>query len=860
MKIPIPYVSLHFIRLVKAVPVFVLMLCSMLCPAQQQPAPGTPAYQAQKAAGTLPVPVLTPRQKNYPVLRDARTDTVTDTTAVNVGLSAVRAADHAAAAVTAAATAAATACLIEDPTNDVSFRVLPANDDGSTPAVSLPFTFNLFGNNYTQLYINNNGNVTFDASNGDFTATGFPSSFDMIAPFWADVDTRGFGSGLVYYKAEATRFTIIWYQVGYYDSKADKRNTFKLILTDGTDAIIGAGNNVAFFYGNMQWTTGDASGGTDGFGGSPATVGLNNGQGEGACFYYQLGRFGKTGTEFVDPFTTAGVDYLDNQCFFFDASTIEDVSADFTVTNLVCAMDFVPSVYNPQNCEIYLYWWDFGDGDVSYDWNPVHTYAGPGTYTVSFNLLYTCGVCFDDPLMVEQEVVIRGSEDALIDTLIAVTTDVRAEVISASAATYSDSWPLQQADASLNDTHGFLNGSRGVWRNEGAHVYDVPRTQSSPPTLKTDGTFSLDHFNWASADAQVIPHWIKANTVTHYSPFSYEVENQDVLGVYSSALYDYGGHLPSANGVNMRHREMAFTGFEYLTGQASGNWVFGVDPLPLYYVYPTVVSYKNMAVVQADAAVFENVQQVDVTGCTLFLVNRRTNTIYDNEIICVRPHPQRPDWSLLVLHHPLFSQLWSGEVKINNEVLPTVTPHIDQTIAHSGAYSLKVTAAQTFTQKLIQLDSGKSYAVSAWVSVNNAQVATPHLADHLGIDITLRNAQGVAVGTFSFAPEGTVIEGWQQVKGVFTCPEVRTTLEITFQPGDTGTAWYDDLRLHPEKGNMQSYVYNLNDYRIQAILDEENFAAFFFYDAEGNLYLTQKETEDGIKTLTENMSYLVETN
>jgi hypothetical protein len=105
---------------------------------------------------------------------------------------------------------------------------------------------------------------------------------------------------------------------------------------------------------------------------------------------------------------------------------------------------------------------------------------------------------------------------------------------------------------------------------------------------------------------------------------------------------------------------------------------------------------------------------------------------------------------------------------------------------------------------------------------------------------------------------GTIIEGWQQVKGTFICPIDKPTIQLTFRPGDGGIAYYDDLRLQPEKGNMKAYVYNVLDYRLQAILDEENYASFFYYDAEGNLYLTKKETERGIKTITENVSYQIE--
>jgi len=57
---------------------------------------------------------------------------------------------------------------------------------------------------------------------------------------------------------------------------------------------------------------------------------------------------------------------------------------------------------------------------------------------------------------------------------------------------------------------------------------------------------------------------------------------------------------------------------------------------------------------------------------------------------------------------------------------------------------------------------------------------------------------------------------------------------------------------------MKTYVYNISDYRLRAILDEDNFSSVFFYDKEGNLYLTKKETEEGIKTISENRSYQIE--
>jgi hypothetical protein len=48
-------------------------------------------------------------------------------------------------------------------------NTLPRNDDGSTGAVGIGFTTNFFGQNFTQLFVNNNGNVTFDGPLGTFT-------------------------------------------------------------------------------------------------------------------------------------------------------------------------------------------------------------------------------------------------------------------------------------------------------------------------------------------------------------------------------------------------------------------------------------------------------------------------------------------------------------------------------------------------------------------------------------------------------------------------------------------------------------------------------------------------------------------
>ena len=191
------------------------------------------------------------------------------------------------------------------------------NDDGSTGLIPIPFTFNLYGQAYTSLYINNNGNLTFSGPLSTFSATAFPSVGNaIVAPFWADVDTRN-GNGQVLYKITPTAVYVNWVDVGYYAYHGDKLNTFQLIITKGSDPVIDGGN-VAFCYQNMDWTTGDASQGVNGFGGVPATCGANKGDG---LAYFLISRFDHAGNDFDGALGNPdGISWLDYKSFAFDAS------------------------------------------------------------------------------------------------------------------------------------------------------------------------------------------------------------------------------------------------------------------------------------------------------------------------------------------------------------------------------------------------------------------------------------------------------------------------------------------------------------------------------------------------------------
>lgn len=200
------------------------------------------------------------------------------------------------------------AALVDDLGGDLGFgeNFVPRNDDYYTDGIDLRNVFggeglNFFGENYTYVSINNNGNVTFSNNSygGLSTFTPFAlesGGFPIIAPFFADVDTRyvsdysglqqvtptpggnSKGSNLTWYDIDPTGYgalTVTWDDVGYYSYAVDKLNAFQMQLLGKA----GGGFEVVFRYEAINWTTGSASGGVGGLGGSVARAGFSTGNG-----------------------------------------------------------------------------------------------------------------------------------------------------------------------------------------------------------------------------------------------------------------------------------------------------------------------------------------------------------------------------------------------------------------------------------------------------------------------------------------------------------------------------------------------------------------------------------------------------
>jgi MYXO-CTERM domain-containing protein len=198
-------------------------------------------------------------------------------------------------------------------------QCLGMNDDGSSNSIDItpyfPGGLRFFTGTHTALFVNTNGNITFSGALPTFTPNAFPvADRPMIAPYWADVDTRpacdcgffgctcsGPGNGVavmgppcdnptengVWWHLQAATATaparaiFTWDRVGYFARHTDQRMNFQLVLTQANDGCGGAGAGtdfeVEFRFNRCEWETGDASGGSEGFGGTEAQSGFDAG-------------------------------------------------------------------------------------------------------------------------------------------------------------------------------------------------------------------------------------------------------------------------------------------------------------------------------------------------------------------------------------------------------------------------------------------------------------------------------------------------------------------------------------------------------------------------------------------------------
>ncbi|MDC8005429.1 hypothetical protein POV27_15300 [Aureisphaera galaxeae] len=215
-----------------------------------------------------------------------------------------------------------------------------------------------------------------------------------------------------------------------------------------------------------------------------------------------------------------------------------------------------------------------------------------------------------------------------------------------------------------------------------------------------------------------------------------------------------------------------------------------------------------------------------------------------------------------IAYNASYLESYSENFEVRNE-LPSVLP-ISEEESHSGKSSLEIMQNGPRSM-IIPSDEllpvpGKEYMISCWIKSDASRERFTYYQANKGafikIDFLGANQQALAF------PVGKKIEGFQKIERSFTIPQNTTGIAITFyaytpvqNPTGNTTSYFDDLRIHPVDANMNTFVYDIDNYRLLAKLDENNYVTQYIYNEYGQLFSTKVETSDGVKTIQSASSF-----
>jgi hypothetical protein len=289
--------------------------------------------------------------------------------------------------------------------------------------------------------------------------------------------------------------------------------------------------------------------------------------------------------------------------------------------------------------------------------------------------------------------------------------------------------------------------------------------------------------------------WVKTQDVTKYNWFGAELENYERGIGYNAAIYGYNQQLPVCVVKNARHDEVLYEGFEdvdLLHARADRNESY----MPLFYS-PFEPLFANRT---WGSSYWLRDSTASLSGTTVTRSVREAHTGYH------------------ALH------IGSNDV---------VIPLNGNAPGMASGYSFK-------------MQKDRKYVASIWVKpdVSGTQPTIQLKADTL-------SPGGVAIIQL-LEPKSNIIDGWQQYEAVFMANGGTNFQHFELLLGRN--CHYDDLRIYPFESNSKGFVYHPVTRKLMASLDENNFATFYEYDAEGNLVRTKKETDKGILTVSESRS------
>jgi hypothetical protein len=404
---------------------------------------------------------------------------------------------------------------------------------------------------------------------------------------------------------------------------------------------------------------------------------------------------------------------------------------------------------------------------------------------------------------------------------VTISADICKQPINADVnivlASYITSCYSAITDRSVNP---YAYGLLGAWRPSRSYTYYGARAESDPSqgtNIRKDGAFNDFMAFWQKQTdgwkAQTTdPNWVWNSQTTLFNKKGFELENKDPLGRYNAGIYGYDNAVPVAVIQNSRYSESTFDGFEDYAFESS-NCDDGKCPVDRRF------NLSGAATRIVNSEYHTGRYSLKVTN------DDKDSIAIMMPVTATAEDPSDPAFNKMENDCPPYDEILESVQANKNVLLPPIS-----------------------------LLSGKKAVVSAWVKEAQDCKCTSYTNSY--IKVVVKGADASSSAIYPATPAGAIIDGWQRIEQVVDLPAGSEALSLILL-SNVGVAYFDDIRVHPYNANMKSFVYDAQNLRLMAELDENNYATFYEYDDDGTLTRVKKETERGVKTIKETRSALV---
>lgn len=341
-----------------------------------------------------------------------------------------------------------------------------------------------------------------------------------------------------------------------------------------------------------------------------------------------------------------------------------------------------------------------------------------------------------------------------------------------------------------------------------------PTTQGkwrAHPDTDNDGT---DDWTWTSMVTKYVG----------YDQDGMERENRNALYQYSSVVYGYNNKKPIGVASNASKRQIGFDGFE------DYDFYDEVECFRRHFAFEDNANWIT------DDESHTGKYSIEVKSGLQINMNRMLKTYEDSDYDPFDP----------------------GE---------TPNQYTLQKIQDVGRFGPETYDRALYDEELEEHQNivisakDQQYVLSYWVKMSNAnQDIYANWYDNNGAagydDVIPVISSNNATINMINAKSSELIDGWMLKRYVFEIEGMsdandNTDITISIFNNADYDSFMDDIRVAPYNSVFKTYVYHPTTMRLVAELDQNNFATFYEYDAEGRLQRVKKETERGRVTLKE---------